>query len=167
MERGRQVLKKHMKYIFISLGILMLLCMAAMAVFSYLADHIRDRQSKKALNLIAESSPYSAKKPKHSRRGDDFLSRDKIAEKKKKEELEAGVVKYNPREQELGETREQESTKIVGIAEPVGFWSKFVMKQKIGFIIALGGLTGNKKGYWQNYIKAQAASQGKDQTRGR
>jgi hypothetical protein len=156
-----------MNYIFIGLGVVLVLCVGMMALFSYLAGHIRDFQSKKAIKRVVENSPYQNQKPRHGKRGDDFLSRDKVAEKKKKEQLETGVVKYNIREQELGAGREQEETRIVGVAEPVGFWSKFVMKQKLGFIIALGGLTGSKKGYWQNYIKAQAASQGKDQGRGR
>jgi len=154
-----------MKYIFIAVAVFLLICIAFMSLFSYLANHYRDIQSKKALNRINENSPYKRQKPKHSRRGDDFLSRDKVAEKKVQEQEEMGVVRYDPHEQEL--TTEQEQTRIVGVAKPVGFWSNFVMKQKIGFIVALGGLSGSKKGYWENYIKAQAASQSKEQSRGK
>lgn len=154
-----------MKYLFIAVSAFLLICIVFMSLFSYLANHYRDMQSRKAINRINETSPYKRQKPKPSRRGDDFLSRDKVAEKKIKEQEEMGVVRYDPHEQELATP--QEETRIVGVAKPVGFWSNFVMKQKIGFIVALGGLSGSKKGYWENYIKAQAASQSKEQSRGK
>jgi hypothetical protein len=154
-----------MKYLFIGIAAFLLICVAFMGLFTYLANHYRDLQSRKAIRRIDENSPYKRQKPKPSRRGDDFLSRDKVAEKKTKEEQEMGVARYNPHEQELNTP--QEESRIVGVAKPVGFWSNFVMKQKIGFIVALGGLAGSKKGYWENYIKAQAASQSKEQSRGK
>lgn len=154
-----------MEYLFIGIAVFLLICLAFIGLFSYLANHYRDIQSRKAISRINETSPYKRQKPKPSRRGDDFLSRDKVAEKKKQEDLEMGVVRYDPHEQEL--STPQEESRIVGVAKPVGFWTNFVMKQKIGFIVALGGLSGSKKGYWENYIKAQAASQSKEQSRGK
>ena len=61
---------------------------------------------------------------------------------------------------------DKEEGKIIGIAEPKGFWSKFVMSQKLGFIFARLATSKNKSEcFWTNWIKAQDISQGKDKGR--
>lgn len=61
-----------------------------------------------------------------------------------------------------------QSNKIVGLAKPKGFWSRFIMGEKLGYIMARIQAAENKKGgFWVNLINAQSMSQGKDQGRGR
>ena len=63
---------------------------------------------------------------------------------------------------------DREEGKIVGVVEPKGFWSKFIMNQKLGFIFARVAASENKgEGFWTNLIKAQDISQGKDKGKGR
>jgi hypothetical protein len=66
----------------------------------------------------------------------------------------------------LGQEK-KEAGKIVGLAEPQGFWSKFVMSQKMGFLLARMNSQDKSGGFWANLIKAQDMSQGKDKGRGR
>lgn len=56
---------------------------------------------------------------------------------------------------------------IVGVTKPIGRWTKFVITQKLGYIIARMNAEQNDEGYWVNLIKAQASAQGKDQSKGR
>ena len=126
------------------------------------------KKTKRRLEEIANSSPYrrplTVPKPNN-----DFLARNqkKESEKQIEEEknIENGVVKYDP----MGLAPEPvEEKKIVGVVEPKGFWSKFVISQKIGYIIArMNAQESGKGGFWTHLIKAQSASQGKDQSRGR
>ena len=63
---------------------------------------------------------------------------------------------------------DKEEGKIVGVVKPKGFWSKFIMSQKLGFMFARFTASENKgEGFWTNLIKAQDISQGKDKGRGR
>lgn len=48
-----------------------------------------------------------------------------------------------------------EETKIVGIAEPIGRWTKFVTNQKISWLQAMVGTKTESDQFWQNMIKAQ------------
>lgn len=110
---------------------------------------------------------------------DDLKSKDQKADQKKLDEdkiqkIEGNrLVKYDPDkiDNELENQREKDEDKeIVGLAEPVGRWTKFIMSQKIGYIKArmgMGNNKGGKVGFWVNLIKAQSAQQGKDQSRGR
>ena len=110
------------------------------------------------LKSIQENSPYR-KTQNNVKPKNDFLFL-------KKEDLDLNEVdkveKINDKE------HGKEEGKIVGIAEPKVFWSKFVMSQKLGFIFARLATSENKgEGFWTNLIKAQDASQGKDKGRGR
>lgn len=93
----------------------------------------------------------------------DPLARNKVYEKRREEELNMGVVKYDPNQ----EMEIEEKPQIVGLAEPKGFWTKFVMGQKMGYIKMRMSLQKEGGSFWTTLIKAQAASQGKNQGRGR
>lgn len=160
-----------MTYLIISLIALILSLIGAMWFFSYLATKYSERARDKRLRAIDESSPYKTqpKKPGPIKLTDELKSKDRGLEKIKQEQKESAVTRYNPNEQEVSQSREDD-TVVVGVAKPVGIWSKFIMKQKLGFILAMGGLQSkdkSSKSYWTNLIKAQGASQGKDQGRGR
>ncbi len=155
-----------MEFLFIIFVVVAVLILGAMVFFSYLATYYRLKESKRRLAAIDQGSPYRRRKPPLPKKTDEVLSKDRGLEKLKEERRETGVTKYNPEEQELESSRDNEV--IVGVAKPVGIWSKFIMKQKMGFIIAMGGLQNNKKGgFWTNLIKAQGSSRGKGHGKGR
>jgi hypothetical protein len=112
-----------------------------------------------------EQNSQFRRKEEPQRPHNDFRARDREKEAEEQKRLETGVTVYDPqglRKQEL-----QEQTEIVGLAEPQGFWSKFIMSQKLGFLMAR--MNANKKGsgFWVNLIKAQGSSQSREQGRGR
>jgi hypothetical protein len=157
------------KYLLIIAIIVLGIVIGIMSLFAHLANKYYARVQRKRLQAIDEASPYRYKKPPPLKsHKDDFRVKDKVAEKRKQEEVERGVVRYDPNEQEAASQSQNQDVEIVGLAKPVGFWSKFVMSQKLGFIMARMNLqksSGN--GYWVNLIKAQASSQSKEQGKGR
>ena len=86
---------------------------------------------------------------------DDFQSRDK------KQELKlATEIDYKKTGMKVAE-----KAKIVGIAEPIGKWTRHVTSQKISWLQAMVGSKVDSESFWQNMIKAQqkAASKHKGQ----
>lgn len=152
-----------LKYLIIALVILVSLLMAGMYLFAYLAKKYRSHQSRKKLDAINDASPYRKNKinPKPN---NDFLAKDKIREKKKQDEREVDDQQYQSAGNDLVK---RSSDVIVGITKPIGLWTKFIAGQKLGFMVAMGALQGNKMSYWVNVLKAQQASQGKSQGRGK
>ncbi len=63
----------------------------------------------------------------------------------------------------------KEDLKIVGIAKPVGKWTKkSILERELMWRLAyLINEEGSEKGYWELFIKAQASIQGKYKGRGR
>tara|TARA_A100001015_G_scaffold62677_1_gene69163 strand:+ start:2264 stop:2737 length:474 start_codon:yes stop_codon:yes gene_type:complete len=55
----------------------------------------------------------------------------------------------------------KEETKIVGIAKPVGRWTKFVTSQKMSWLKAMVGGKSDSDNFWKNMVDAQARNQGK------
>jgi hypothetical protein len=154
-----------MEFLFVIFAAVAALIVGIMLFFNYLATYYRLKDSKRRLAAIDQGSPYKKRKPPPVKPTKETLSKDRGLEKLK-EEREVGVTKYNPESQELENSRDNQV--IVGVAKPVGIWTKFIMKQKIGFIIAMGGLQNNNKGgFWTNLIKAQASSRGKGHGKGR
>ena len=125
------------------------------------------RQEKKrvikAFQDIATHSPYKQNLPPPLKKSDqDYLARDQEIEQEKERTDLVEVTKYN----EVSKN-EVEETKIVGVVEAKGFWSKFVISQKLGFLVARMNSQDKGKGFWVNLINAQSMSQGKDQGKGR
>lgn len=157
-----------MQYLLISITVLIAIVVSAIIFLSYMAKKYRDMMSRRRIALIEESSPFKSKRPKPLMSNkDDFRAKDVKAEQKLESEIVRGVVKYDPHGRNEIETR-AEQVDIVGIAEPKGFWSKFIMNQKLGFIMArINAQKSNNKGYWVNLIKAQDSSRSFEQGRGR
>lgn len=154
-----------MEYIFFIFVAIFASLIGAMWFFAHLAGKYHQHKSRKRLDAIAKSSPYKNTKPKPHKTDKDYRAKDMVLEKRQQEQS-TGVTKYDPHGR--GELQNVDDREIVGVAKPVGIWSNFIMKQKMGFIIAMGGLQGNKKGgFWVNLIKAQGATRGKDQGKGR
>jgi hypothetical protein len=154
-----------MKYLIVFLIAVALITLSVIAFFAYMARKYYSIINARKIKKVEEQSPFRHKKPPPRTNRNDFLSRDKVAEKKKHEELRTGVTVYNEKENALAQADDIE---IVGVAKPVGFWSRFIMNQKAGYIMArMSFQNKGTKGYWVNLIKAQASSQGKDQSRGR
>ncbi len=156
--------------------------MIAITLIIFAKSYYHNRKHRKALLDIAENSPYRRNHPK-AKPANDFLSKDK--EKEKNQEIDEKtnqkqkINDKNIKDQEIavegeiqiydpmGLRKNKNQEQIVGLAEPQGFWSRFVMSQKLGYIMARMNNQEKGAGFWVNIIKAQAASQGKDQTKGR
>lgn len=93
----------------------------------------------------------------------DPLARNKVYEKRLAEKLQNGVVKYDPN----NDLQVNEEPQIVGLAEPQGFWTRFIMGQKLGYIKMRMSLQQNGGSFWTTLVDAQAANQGKSKGRGR
>ena len=118
---------------------------------------------KKRLKDIQENSPY--RKIQNNKPKNDFLFLEKEEKKDKKKDAGVGKVERIGAD---GKLQTRDEGKIVGVAEPKGFWSRFIISQKIGFIFARLTANQNKEqGFWTNLIKAQDISQSKDKGRGR
>jgi len=119
--------------------------------------------NKNPTQAILDASPYRKQSNPTPLPLNDPLARNKVYEKRREEQMSKGVVKYDPNQ----ELQMQEGPQIIGLAEPQGFWTKFIMGQKMGYIKMRMSLQNDKGSFWTTLIKAQAASQGKDQGRGR
>ena len=157
-----------MEIVIIGFAIVLVGGIAVMSLFAFLARKYKQNILRAKMEEIDSVSQYRRKNTPKPKTDKDYLSKDKKQEEEKAQEIEKNVVvKYDPLGQSLNNRRENE-VEIVGLAKPVGFWSKFIMSQKLGFILARMTLQrDNKNGYWVNTIKAQAASQGKEQGKGR
>ena len=85
--------------------------------------------------------------------------------REKEEQFQEGLVKVEKNK----EAAPPAETVIVDIAKPVGFWSRLIMSQKLGFMMAMKQQMNknNKHGYFVNLIRAQSQSQSKEKGRGR
>lgn len=163
-----------MFYVLLIIAVLIALSIGTIFFFSYLAKKYYQALSKRRFKAIDQSLEYRKQtKPKpYGKKTDDLRSKDRGREKQiqetKEVSMDTGVEVYQPEGRDLARGDDKQ---IVGIAQPVGRFSKFIMQQKLGFILAMGGLQslsgGKKNGFWVNLIKAQAASRGKGQGQGR
>ncbi len=142
-----------MEYLLLAMVALSSIIVAGMLFLKYLAIKYNNAMQKRRMNAIDQESPYrKAKRNALPKLTDDFRSKDRGLEKIRQEREYGAVEKYN-----TNEVQDLDSKEIVGIAEPVGRWTKFVTQQKMGWLIAMQGLKG-KGTFWQNIIKAQASS---------
>ncbi|MBT4921556.1 MAG: hypothetical protein HON23_00910 [Rickettsiales bacterium] len=63
------------------------------------------------------------------------------------------------------EMQVSEETTIVGIAEPIGRWTKYVTSQKISWLQAMVGSKMESDSFWQNMVKAQQKASSKHKGR--
>lgn len=156
--------------IFLSTLLLILLLIFGFYAYLYFSTlHVKIR-SKKIIKDIDDNSQY--------RKTDSFRQphnklyakiKDKKKEELKEEELAnkyGQIQRYN--EVGLNQNPQVDEVEIVGLAEPVGFWTRFIREQKTKFIMArLNTQKTDNKGFWVNLINAQSMTKGKDQSRGR
>ncbi len=144
---------------------LAVLCFAMLcSLFLYLLG--RSSVGDKTVQSVIDASPYRKDKPPTQIALNDPLARNKLYEKRRQEELEKnmGVVKYDPNQN----LQVEEEAQIVGVAEPQGFWTKFIMGQKIGYIKMRMSMQSSSSSFWTTLIKAQETSRkGQDRGRGR
>lgn len=144
----------------------------------YVAAIVSRKKSQRKLNTIYEASPFREKKKSPSdanAESDEFQARDERKEivtgkavskayekhKQKEAKYQEGLVPL-----EKNKTSPNDTT-IVDIAKPVGFWSRLIMSQKLGFLVNLRSqMNKSKHGYFVNLINAQARSQSKEKGRG-
>jgi len=63
----------------------------------------------------------------------------------------------------------KENLKIIGVAKPIGKWTKMAilnneLMQRLALLIQAEG---DKKGYWELFVKAQSSTRGRYKGRGR
>ena len=153
------------------------------------ARNISKKQVKKRLDNIYEASPFreKKKKPSGNKTTNDFKARDerkevvtgkaasreyeKLIQKEKKFEEELEEQKDEPKEGLVVLKKEKSQqiaqSKIVGIARPMGIWTRLIMSQKMQFLLNFGRENQKGPGFFQNLIRAQARSQSKEKSRGR
>lgn len=156
--------------ILIGLGLIAIVAVFFMMMLAHLANIYRKNLLNRRMKDIDENSQFRKKRDAKPKAEQDFLSKDVVREAKREKELEEmdmNVVPYDPLGQSVGNKNALDDVQIVGMAKPVGMWTKFVSSQKLGFMVARMSLQSNDKGYWVNLIKAQSMSQGKDQSKGR
>jgi len=113
-------------------------------------------------------SAYSKVSQRSPKKKNNLMSKNQNQEleEEKVRKVQGGEVvvqKYDP-ENDLALTEDQ---RVVGVVEPKGFWSRFIMAQKFQYIMQRMHIGKKGPGFWANLIKAQSASQGRDQSRGR
>ncbi len=70
---------------------------------------------------------------------------------------------YNTRDKQ-----KEERPRIVGLIEPKGFWSRFIMSQKLGYIMARTHLQQKEgEGFWITLLKAYSVAHSKEHVRNR
>ena len=122
---------------------------------------INKKKFNNRMKDIKENSPYR-KTQNNIKPKNDFLFLEKEENELNFDQELDKVEKISPRK------IDKDEGKVVGVVKPKGFWSKFIMSQKMGFIFARLAASENKgEGFWTNLIKAQDVSQGKDKGRGR
>lgn len=144
----------------IALFILSFIPFLVLMVFIFIKKINREKFDNR-LKDIKENSPYR-KTQNNIKPKNDFLFLEKEENKLDVDQELDKVEKIYPKK------IDKDEGKVVGVVKPKGFWSKFVMSQKMGFIFARLAASENKgEGFWTNLIKAQDVSQGKDKGRGR
>lgn len=142
--------------LFLLITILMLLI-----CFKIVASILRYRSNAKARRLIEDifsSSVYRKKDYYPPIAHNDFLAKDKVMEKKKQEQLEKeGVTLYQP-EVVAKEQAEFMEDRIIGVMKPIGFWTRFIRNEKLGYIVNMLSAKREGTGKWVSYILAQAQS---------
>lgn len=172
-----------MKAIIIFLLIFTTLLLLGLSVLYAYKFGSRNRDKKEQSQSDLTSNNDKKNKPSSDKK--DFLLRDQEEEKKvkklKEEEEEivdieikrhGGLdVAQDPKYDSVEKTPVKSNMKIVGVGKKLGFWTGFIMAQKMGYIMARiraqHASKDGRDGFWVNLIKAQQASQGKDQSRGR
>jgi hypothetical protein len=122
------------------------------------------RRKEDKVGAVLKKSPYRKPAP-IKRPNNEILQRDRDKEKEIEEENYDQVTRYQ--EDEIEKEVATEQAQIVDVVKPVGFWTRFIMSQKINFMIAHIKGQRNGTGYWQALINAQAAFQGKGKGKGR
>ena len=108
---------------------------------------------------------YRAKYDKETRK--ILANKYSLPEEPRNKDLEAELqfkedMKKLHASQELVKASERT---IVGIAEPIGMWTKFVTGQKLSWLKAMVGSKAESDKFWQNIVAAQEQAQGKSKGR--
>lgn len=147
---------------------------AALLSLVYISRSIAAKRQARLFRKLYSKSPYRNPLPA-IKRNDEFLMREQKAEKlvgndKGVSGPEFARVKRigskDDGEREMPDGKD--SGHIVGVAEPKGFWSRFIMGQKLSYIMArLGAPNKGGQGFWVNFIHAQDMGRGRGEGRGR
>ena len=89
---------------------------------------------------------------KRTTRHGHSTSRDDMIEHASIVPYEHPVERY-PSKDEQSLEKEQEEEKIIGITQPVGYWSNRIFQEKLPMLLSrLSGIK-NEGGFWQQYVR--------------
>lgn len=109
--------------------------------YIYLCLKYNKKYDKETQNLLKQSNNTTNEiKEKNLEKERELIAANKI--------LNNNIEQVNEKE-------------ILGIAEPVGMWTRFVTEQKISWLKAMIGTKTDSRNFWQEMIKAQQRAQGK------
>lgn len=156
-----------MELILLMIGSIIILVIIFSFIGICVATKVSKVNSQRKLAQIYEASAFREKKTQYS---NDFKARDE------RKEIVTGQAASRQYQQSINEEKieverapsRKEDPVIVDFIKPVGFWSRLIMSQKIGFLMAMRHQMNkkNKHGYFVNLINAQSMSQGKEKGRG-
>ena len=98
------------------------------------------------------STPASYKRDARKYKKPPKFNKNDFKRRDKKHEIQLAKAQH---QDQTTDVDLYEETKIVGIAEPIGKWTKFVTNQKISWLQAMVGSKMDSDNFWQNMIKAQ------------
>ncbi len=161
-----------MKILLIILLLIGVFAFSIAFLFRILADRYLLLMKRHDLKRAEKSKISKKSKPN---RPDEFLTKDQKKEQKEfDQELEnfrSGVEIYDPDNKRKDVALAQEQPQIVDIVKPVGRFSAMIIKQKMGFLLAVAGLQSaagvRPKNYWQTVIKAQEMTKSFNKGQGR
>jgi hypothetical protein len=104
---------------------------------------------------------------KFFRKEEEALQKDKVKEEEKFKSLELMDISEEEKDRiKEGIKQDIEEGRIVGVAEPVGFWTSLILGQKLTFLVNQAhAMEKEGKGFWVAMVNAHARSQ--ERTRGR
>ena len=144
-----------------ALIILWLAVIAAIRLIRFIINFLR--YIYLSMRYRPRGKKYKPKKQKQFFNTDESRLRD---QEKEIETKSTGLTYVDPNKSRKQLQQTSEEQEIVGIAEPIGKWTKFVTLEKLSWLRAMVGTKADSDRFWQNMIHAQQQAQSKQRSRG-
>lgn len=144
----------------IIVGAILFCCFVIILVIRSILEYVIYSSQKNYQKIKSKVAKLNPNKPKKFDKFDEELYRKKHQIPKAHSQVKAENILKN-RESEYQILNEEfiEEEKIVGVAKPLGFWTKKIFGERIATVIAQ--VESMKKGestkFWQNFVKASRA----------
>lgn len=136
-------------------------CFILILIIRYILEYAIDKSIKNYEILKQQSKKIFTSKNIKSEKFDEELYRYKSEIPKANSQLKAEKkqVKLQEKYQIIEELKNNEEEKIVGIAKPLGFWTRRIFGQRIATILAQAESYKKEEStkFWQNFVRASRA----------